>query len=67
VAVEDLQTGVDGTAFTVTEVFSRERWDAPLTWTGQLPIRCSRAFGEAGIDVRELLDASAARLHEAVG
>src|SRR5207247_2498632 len=31
VAVEDLQTGPEGTAFTVTEVFSRERWDAPLT------------------------------------
>jgi hypothetical protein len=67
VAVEDLQTGADGTAFTVTELFARERWDAPLTWTGQLPVRGRRAFAEAGVDVRALLDGSAPRLHEAVG
>jgi len=67
VAVEDLQTGVDGTAFTVTELFGRERWDAPLTWAGQLPVRCRRAFAEAGIDLRELLEASPSRLREAVG
>jgi len=29
-----------GTAFTVTELFTRARWDAPLTWTGQVPVRC---------------------------
>ncbi len=67
VAVEDLQTGTDGTAFTVTELFSRPRWDAPLAWTGQLPVRCRRAFDEAGIDLRELLGATPSRLHEAVG
>jgi pilus assembly protein CpaF len=67
VAVEDLQTGAAGSAFTVTELFSRERWDAPLTWTGQLPVRCRRAFAEAGVDLRELLDGSATRLWEAVG
>src|SRR5437868_13416604 len=42
VTVEELQTGVDGTAFTVTEVFSRARWDAPLAWTGNLPVRGAR-------------------------
>jgi pilus assembly protein CpaF len=57
VAVEDLQTGPEGTAFTVTEVFSRARWDAPLSWTGNLPVRCGRAFEESGQDLRAILDA----------
>jgi pilus assembly protein CpaF len=56
--VEDLQTGAEGTAFTVTELFSRARWDAPLCWTGNVPVRCTRAFDEAGIDVRRILEAS---------
>jgi pilus assembly protein CpaF len=56
VAVEDLQTGPDGTAFTVTEVFSRARWDEPLTWTGNVPIRCARAFEEAGQDLHAVLE-----------
>jgi pilus assembly protein CpaF len=64
VAVEDLQTGPEATAFTVTEVFSRARWDAPLTWTGALPVRAGRALEEAGCDVRSLLDASSARVVE---
>jgi pilus assembly protein CpaF len=59
VTVEELQTGPDGTAFTVTEVFGRARWDAPLTWTGNLPVRCARAFEESGQDLRSLLDLSA--------
>jgi pilus assembly protein CpaF len=59
--VEELQTGAEGTAFTVTEVFSRERWDAPLTWTGNLPVRARRAFDDAGIDLRAVLDVSGAR------
>jgi pilus assembly protein CpaF len=67
VAVEELQTGTEGTAFTVTELFTRARWDAPLQWTGQIPVRCRRAFAEAGTDVRELLDGSRASLHRAVG
>ncbi|HEX4904812.1 MAG TPA: ATPase, T2SS/T4P/T4SS family, partial [Acidimicrobiales bacterium] len=58
IAVEDLQTGADGTAFTVTELFSRARWDAPLCWTGNLPVRAGRAFDEAGIDVRAILESS---------
>ena len=60
VAVEDLQTGRDSTAFTVTELFRRERPGAPLTWTGNLPGRASRPLEMAGYDVRELLDATAA-------
>jgi len=60
VAVEDLQTGPDSTAFTITELFRRERPDAPLTWTGNLPSRAARALEMAGYDVRRLLDATAA-------
>ena len=59
VAVEDLQTGPEGTAFTVTEVFSRTRWDAPLTWTGNVPTRSSRAFEESGQDLRGILESGA--------
>ncbi len=62
VAVEEQQTGPAATAFTVTEVFQRERWDAPLSWTGQLPVRAGRAFEEAGYDLRAVLDASSARV-----
>ena len=63
IAVEDLQTGPEGTAFTVTELFSRSRWDAPLTWTGELPVRCQRSLEEAGYDVRELLNTSGNRAY----
>ncbi|MFN2606745.1 MAG: CpaF family protein [Acidimicrobiales bacterium] len=59
VAVEELQTGREGTQFTVTEVFNRPRWDEPLTWTGNLPVRAARFLEEAGYDVRSLLDARA--------
>jgi pilus assembly protein CpaF len=61
VAVEDLQTGPEATAFTVTEVFSRATWDAPLTWTGNLPIRSARAFDESGQDLRAVLVSGAER------
>jgi pilus assembly protein CpaF len=54
--VEELQTGPDATSFTTTEVFRRPRWDEPLVWTGNLPVRSRRAFEEAGYDVRTLLD-----------
>lgn len=60
-AVEDLQTGPEGTAFTVTELFNRARWDAPLAWTGDLPVRCQRPFEEVGYDLRALLGASGTR------
>ncbi len=56
VAVEDLQTGVDGTAFTVTELFRRPDVDAELSWTGAVPSRMRRAIAEAGHDLRHLLD-----------
>jgi pilus assembly protein CpaF len=64
VAVEDLQTGADSSSFTTTELFSRARHDAPLTWTGNLPLRSGRAFDEAGFDRRTLLDTGARRIAE---
>ena len=58
VAVEDHQSGPEGVQFTVTELFNRPRWDDPLRWTGNLPVRASRAFEEAGHDIRSLLEAA---------
>ncbi|MGI8683506.1 MAG: CpaF family protein, partial [Acidimicrobiales bacterium] len=60
VAVEELQTGRDSTAFTVTELYRRDGPGAPLTWTGNLPDRAARPLEMAGYDVRQLLDATAA-------
>ena len=61
VAVEDLQTAPDATAFTVTELFQRERQDGPLAWTGNLPSRAARPLEAAGYDVRRLLGAVGGR------
>jgi pilus assembly protein CpaF len=58
VAVEDQQAGPEGVRFTVTELFSRARWDEPLRWSGNLPVRAARAFEEAGYPVRDLLEAA---------
>ena len=55
-AVEDLSASPDGTAFTVTELFTRDGIDAPLTWTGQIPQRLARPFRDAGYDLRSILD-----------
>jgi pilus assembly protein CpaF len=59
-AVEDLTTGPDSPAFTVTDVFGRARPDAPLTWSGNVPVRVGRAIERAGFDIRALLDGGAA-------
>jgi pilus assembly protein CpaF len=58
IAVEEQTTSEGGTAFTVSELFTRETPAAPLTWTGTIPVRCARALTAAGYDVRELLDTS---------
>ncbi|MGH8910441.1 MAG: CpaF family protein [Egibacteraceae bacterium] len=58
IAVEELQTGTAGTAFTVTELFARTTRQGPLAWTGVLPARAARPLEEAGFDVRELLEAA---------
>jgi pilus assembly protein CpaF len=57
IAVEDLAGGPEAAQFTATELFRRDRPDAPLSWTGDLPVRMQRALGEAGFDVRTLLGA----------
>jgi pilus assembly protein CpaF len=59
-AVEDLAGGPDAPQFTITRLFERVRHDAPLTWTGQLPVRAARALREAGHDTRALLDGAPA-------
>ena len=56
IAVEELQSGPDSSAFTTTELFRREVPGGPLTWTGNLPDRAARALEMAGYDVRRLLD-----------
>lgn len=61
IAVEDLQTGRDATAFTVSDLFNRERLDGPLRWTGNLPSRIVRPLELAGYDVRQLLGAGESR------
>jgi len=55
VAVEELTTGPDSPAFTVTELFARPRPQEPLEWSGNLPTRVGRALEHAGYDVRTLL------------
>jgi pilus assembly protein CpaF len=68
VAVEDLQSGPDAVAFTVTDVFRRARPDQPLRWTGNVPARAGRALEDAGFDVRALLDERAGpRLRDGAG
>ena len=55
-AVEDLTTGPESAAFTGTDVFGRARPDAPLAWSGNVPVRVGRALERAGFDIRSLLD-----------
>jgi pilus assembly protein CpaF len=59
VTVEDLASGPEAAQFTVTPVFESAGADAPLAWTGNLPIRAGRHLSMAGIDARSLLDPSA--------
>ena len=55
VAVEELRGGAESTAFTVTDLFRRERPDQPLRWTGNLPVRALPQLEAAGYDVRALV------------
>ena len=63
IAVEDLQTGPDASTFTTTDLFRRSGPGGRLRWTGQLPVRATRAFEDAGIDVRALLAAATEQPH----
>jgi pilus assembly protein CpaF len=62
ICVEDQQTGPDATAFTTTSLFSRQAYDAPLLWSGNLPVRLTTSFGLAGLSVRDLLDEAPQRV-----
>lgn len=59
IALENLQSGPEATAFTVTPIFERASWDGPLHWTGQFPLRAERAFAEAEVDLHRLLERAA--------
>ena len=54
-AVEDLAGGPDSVQFTTTEVFNRSGHDAPLQWTGLVPIRLGERMARRGTDLRQLL------------
>jgi pilus assembly protein CpaF len=54
-AVEDLHVAAGGVAFTTTSLFARPRYHAPMVWSGNLPVRATRALKLAGYDVRSLL------------
>ncbi len=56
IAIEDQQAGEAGTVFTVTELFDRAGPDTALRWTGEVPVRCAKAFAAAGEDLGALLD-----------
>jgi pilus assembly protein CpaF len=66
IAVEELQTARDSVNFTVTSLFERERHDAPLRWTGNIPSRITRPLELAGYDVRSLLDVFGGELQRAI-
>ncbi len=53
-AIEDLQVGPEAVAFTATPIFSRDRLDSPLRWTGNLPVRAARALELSGFELRGL-------------
>ncbi|MDW3218023.1 MAG: ATPase, T2SS/T4P/T4SS family [Acidimicrobiales bacterium] len=55
VAVEDMTATPDGSAFTATDVFVREP-GCELRRSGALPVRLGRAFSDAGLDLRAILE-----------
>ncbi len=54
-AVEDLQVSEGTVAFTTTTVFARGRFNDELSWSGNIPVRLTRAFELHDFDVRDLL------------
>ena len=56
-AVEELTTGPDSAAFTVTELF-RTSSENSLRWTGAVPARLSHLLASQGIDLPDLLRCS---------
>lgn len=60
-AVEDLQVGTATVAFTTTSLFSRNGAEAPLRWTGNLPVRAAPRLEAAGYDFQRLCSEEAIR------
>jgi pilus assembly protein CpaF len=56
VAVEDLQTAAESTAFTLTELYRRASPGGPLRWSGNVPGRVARSLETAGFDPLRLLE-----------
>jgi hypothetical protein len=54
VAVEDLAGGADSTQFNVTELIRRDGPDAPLRWTGDVPVPLGELLRRPGTEVRSL-------------
>jgi pilus assembly protein CpaF len=51
VAVEDLSSAADSTAFTTSALFHQPHPDEPLHWTGNVPVRLAERFEHHGIDL----------------
>lgn len=66
-AVEDLAGGAEATQFTTTDLFTRQGYDKPLTWTGNVPVRVGRAFDRAGLDLSRHLHADGRRADPVTG
>jgi pilus assembly protein CpaF len=58
IALEEQSAGTDSVTFTTTDLFRRAMPDAPLSWTGQIPLRLTRMFERKGCDIRKLLNAA---------
>jgi pilus assembly protein CpaF len=55
IAVEDLAGAADAHQFTATTLVGRQRPDAALSWSGEVPARLTHRLAEGGIDLRALL------------
>ncbi|MGH9185384.1 MAG: CpaF family protein [Acidimicrobiales bacterium] len=65
IAVEDQAVGPTATQFTVTDLFAAAVAGGPLAWTGNIPVRATRALREAGHDARALLASAGPSLGQA--
>ncbi len=55
VAVEDQLGPVDSASFTTSALFERHRGEPGIRWSGTVPTRLSRAFDDAGMELRDFL------------
>lgn len=61
-AVEDPTADTAHGRFTATDLLTRPRPDAELTWTGAVPVRLTAALEARGTDLRALLDVNHERV-----